>query len=526
MKHIVLFVIMMLVVLTCCTSHEKYEAMRYGLDSINQRNRCDLPFTVQDVEPYVEFFDHHGTANDCMLAHYLLGRAYYESHEAPMALQCYHEAIECADTIDENCDYKQLCRVYAQMAQIFYEQELYKKQLIYEEESEKYAWKGKDTLAALMSYEQKSFAYAKLGKLDSAGIVRENVASKYEEYGYTDYAAIVLSYSLSELIESKEYSKAKQYMDIYESKSGLFDSYRNITNGHEIYYKILGYYYIGIGKIDSAEYYFRKELRDGRYFDNQHAGAKGLAELYQNSHQPDSAAKYYQYTCNMLDSMYAKKTAKEIERMQSMYDYTRHQKEAFIEKEKATQRTHIIWICVAIIVFLCIAGSVIYYDTTRKRKEIEQKYLNSLEIIRQARQDIAKLEANKIDNSELIAEKEHVIHEQRDFLKSLSKDSLIYKQFTIKGMEPTSQEWELIKEQVFDLFPDFKAFMNTYSTMLNDKEYKTCILIRAGFKPKSISNMLGVGPSYISNIRTEMLNRLFSKTGTPKDFDNLLRSIF
>ena len=67
--------------------------------------------------------------------------------------------------------------------------------------------------------------------------------------------------------------------------------------------------------------------------------------------------------------------------------------------------------------------------------------------------------------------------------------------------------------------------METRKDSLNDKEYKTCILIRAGFKPKSISNMLNVGPSYISNIRTEMLQTLFNMDGTPKIFDQLIKKM-
>ena len=61
--------------------------MRQGLDSLNQRNRTDQPFTTKDVEPYVRFFDSHGTATDRLVAHYLLGRASYEAGEAPTALE-------------------------------------------------------------------------------------------------------------------------------------------------------------------------------------------------------------------------------------------------------------------------------------------------------------------------------------------------------------------------------------------------------------------------------------------------------
>ena len=97
MKHL-LSVITILLAFACCTTEADRSRMRAELDSINQRNRNDQPFTAADVQPYVNFFDDHGTANDRLLAHYLLGRAYHEHGEAPMALQCYQDALDCADT--------------------------------------------------------------------------------------------------------------------------------------------------------------------------------------------------------------------------------------------------------------------------------------------------------------------------------------------------------------------------------------------------------------------------------------------
>ena len=136
MKHL-LTIVLTLTLLTCCTTPARREAMRHGLDSINMRNRNDQPFTTADVQPYVDFFDRHGTANDRLLAHYLMGRAYHEQGEAPMALQCYQQAIECADTTAADCDYVQMSRVYSQMAGIFCEQGLYQQQLEFEKKAEK-----------------------------------------------------------------------------------------------------------------------------------------------------------------------------------------------------------------------------------------------------------------------------------------------------------------------------------------------------------------------------------------------------
>ena len=128
---------LLLAALCCCTTEAERNRMRSGLDSINVRNRTDQPFTPQDVQPYVEFFDEdakawhaifgrHGDANDRLLAHYLLGRAYHEKGDAPMALECYQHALNCVDTTAmSEKDFARLSRVYAQMAEIFYYQGLY-----------------------------------------------------------------------------------------------------------------------------------------------------------------------------------------------------------------------------------------------------------------------------------------------------------------------------------------------------------------------------------------------------------------
>ena len=84
-----LAIFLALLLLGACVTDGKRSRMRSGLDSINQRNRSDQPFTVDDVQPYVTFFDRHGTANDRLLAHYLLGRAYYDAGEAPYFQQHY-----------------------------------------------------------------------------------------------------------------------------------------------------------------------------------------------------------------------------------------------------------------------------------------------------------------------------------------------------------------------------------------------------------------------------------------------------
>ena len=60
-----------------------------------------------------------------MLAYYLLGRTYADAGEAPRAIDAYNTAANRADTIATDCDYRQLCFVYTQMALLLYQQNLY-----------------------------------------------------------------------------------------------------------------------------------------------------------------------------------------------------------------------------------------------------------------------------------------------------------------------------------------------------------------------------------------------------------------
>ncbi len=539
-------IFVLLVALCCCTTEADRNRMRSGLDSINQRNRNGQPFTVQDVKPYVQFFDDHGTPNDRLLAHYLLGLAYYDHGEAPMALECYQNAAEGADTTSQDCDYAQLSRVYGQMAEIFYHQGFYREQLEHERQAVKYAWKGKDTLSALMNYEQESLAYKELGDTDSAILVIKEVAEQFNKLGLKADAAITFGSLIRPLVLKKEYAKAKYYMSIYENESGLFDQNGNIAQGREYYYRVKGLYYLKTGSLDSAEFYFRKELRDGKDFNNQNAAAMGLAELYKILNQSDSVGKYALYSYAMNDSASTKKTIKTVERMQSMYNYSRHQEKARQEEKKAADRLIYIWITIAVIMILLVILVVILFilqHVRQKRKNIEAKYQQSVELMAQAKKDLAQLQEYKDNNKQLIAEKEELIHEQdairkqmikkeRSIQESVSiqfKSTNVYQRFvklSDNGKQPTKAEWVDLQDAIFSAYPNFSELMTVHYDDLDDKEYKVCLLIRSDFKPNSISSMLGVLPSTITQIRKKLNKKLFGRQENSKDFDILLKKIY
>lgn len=72
------------------------------LDRADSMNRAYIPMTDGIDSLLLEathYYDRHGTPNQQMRAHYLLGCAYRDKGEAPAALQSYQDAVDCADTL-------------------------------------------------------------------------------------------------------------------------------------------------------------------------------------------------------------------------------------------------------------------------------------------------------------------------------------------------------------------------------------------------------------------------------------------
>ena len=133
--------------------------MRYELLRHKAMNKACITFTSDSVmKEVVDYYDHHGSANERMLANYVLGCVYRDMHEAPMALEYYNKATEQADTTAADCDYGTLYRVYSQMGFLFSKQYLPYQELNAFDKAEKYAYLAKDTLMQLLITKNKGEA--------------------------------------------------------------------------------------------------------------------------------------------------------------------------------------------------------------------------------------------------------------------------------------------------------------------------------------------------------------------------------
>ena len=539
MKHL-LYIFLIGVIFISCGGRE-YAEMQKRLQRLDAYNKSDSVFTTAtEAKAVADYFEDHGTPNEQMLAYYLLGRAYYDIHEAPMALNSFQTASEKADTTSEDCDYRQLSRVYGQMSRLFYRQGLMRQSLLYSDKEEYSSLQGKDTLNALRGMVGKVAPYKNLMLVDSAIYFCEKASSLAYKYGDRQFAAAVLGGIISNLVDCKDYTKAKLYMDRYEQESGYFDSNQCINKGMESYYYIKGNYYLSIGKTDSAEYYFRKELSEGKDFNNQNGGSKGLALLFQKTHQSDSASKYALYSYAMNDSVYAQRATSEVEQMQGMYNYSRNQEIARQEKERA-DNAHIIiqLICVFSFFFIMITF-VIVRDVYKKRKKERLEYKNKVSLLAKTQADVIKLRSYGSELSQMLADKERETaclateidkykerigqqNNSADVLLEKSEAYMLLKKSADKALILSDDDWHQTFMMIIEILPSFNKLISSRRPELNDNEFKTCILLRLYFTPKDVSNMLGVTQPYITKVCRSLMQKLFNEDGKSRDLIKKLK---
>lgn len=556
---------LLLLVLCSCTSETRRAEMRQRLQALNELNRADSVLTAMErdeAQALVSFFDRHGTSNEQVLAHYLLGRCYADMHEAPMALHCYQEAISRADTAALDCDFAQLSRVYGQLATIFYQQGLYHSALEYQDLCSDYGRRGNDTLAALLSDAKKASAYNQLQMDDSTIQTYTDAISQLKAYKYNKVAAGFSGTLAMKLTDKGKTDEAETHFQDYDRYSGFFDSIGNVARGREVYYYAKGMYYLKKSQLDSAEYYFRKELRTGKDFNNQNCGSRGLALLYQQKHIPDSTAKYYAYSYAMNDSCFVQMTTHEIEQAKAMYDYTRQQELAQQERENAARKQRIIWYIVIGSTFIVFYVLYRLYRKQKEQKKLIEQHLSLQAEVMQLRlhkenydrlllekerlgeqlgttqTEIEELRVGKSQLEVLIAQKEDELEQQkakidnykqvkahRDETEKQLRESSVYKMLSEKanrGEELTNAEWKQVEHFVIDFLPEFYRFVSSREYSLTTRMYRICILTRLQFPNKAISCMLGVSAPSISQTRPIIMKKLFNTSDNGKDLGEKL----
>jgi len=529
-------------VIGCGESHER---MLHQLEMQEQANRADSVMRNDSLaEALAGYFDSHGSANERMRACYILGRTYFDLGELPRALETYYQAADCADTTAADCDYKTLSRVHAQAAEVFRRQIQLQSALAELRAAEYWAKKGKDALMAIECYASLSDIYNLMNKPDSVIYIKARSVDMFKKIGREDRAAQTVITAVTSLLKTGNTAKAAQYISLYEKKSGFFKQDGEIRDGCEIYYYIKGRYYLAVGRHDSAEYFFRKELSRGKDLNNQIAACRGLQEIFAVRSIPDSLAKYANLGYMLNDSAYSMSEMENIQKFQQSYNYS-HNKQLADEKEREAERTRMALVVLCVFIMLVTILSLYLLSNYRHRKdESIRLYQLNLEQLTKAQTELMELRScEKQELEGLINRKNEEILRLQGLIasqKELHGNSALLEQHLEQSIvvrrlhgllecNPPQQASQVDFRELRDLvnkhIPHFYTSLNTAEQALRPIEYDVCLLVRTHFLPAEICRLTGRSDSYISNLRKGILQKVYGVKGTPKDLDQRILRI-
>ena len=400
-------------------------------------------------------------------------------------------------------------------------------------------------MMALNETVYKIVAYNDMERYDSVEYIFDEAFSQLSAYYGIKYASRYSVLPIKSFLSMKKFDRVRNCLNNYERESGYMDSMGNVSQGHEIYYFYKGQYYLETNRLDSAELFFRKELT-AKDHNNQNAASFGLAQLYQQKSMPDSAAKYALYSYAMNDSANNELATNVIAVSQAMYDYSRHQRQAELEREKTTQtkkRLYAVVVLSAIIIIcMIIIAGVTVLVLQLNRKNMLLRYHRKVEELTRAQTTL-----NQMRQQENLSAQEISIKEQKILLLQTELDALMVdekvRHETEKGLMDecglsslldnrsasgqmlSEDEWNMIDQFISEHLPSFCEFLENQKSKLGLFKSRLCILLRFRVGVKGAASMLGVSSPYVSKISGIILSDLFHTGGSGKKLTRYLSTI-
>lgn len=542
-------ILLLLLLLASCGSSERGRMLAV-LDEADSLNRNYIPFTTDSaLKIATEWFDSHGSANERVRAHYLLGCAYRDMGEAPAALQSYHDAVDCADTTSTDCDYRLLCRVYSQIAYVFHEQYMPNSELRMLDNAIKYAYLSGDTLLALNCQENKIGSYYQLNNNDSVIAISWEMNRKYKEAGNIKRSSLCLGTALFLVLRQGHYEDTKKVLTEYTRHSDIFRQNGEVLPGYELLYYVKGMYFLGTNQLDSSKYYLNKMFKNKLDINSTKAAYEGLYKYYAHIHQYDSAAKYSELYTALNDSSYMRMTTNQLAHLQCMYDYTRHQQLAERKTQEAERSKVVILFLLLISILIMVLLSYIYKVIKYRQNEAIRIYNSNYNQIKETYEktklEVENLQLKSSEDNSLIAIKKKEIEELKaslseymeysDYFRKRREKKKVYDSYFINelhhqascGIEAFSTDFRKLTEL---MEKNDKDFLNVLSTRfvncsLTPKEIRIIMLIRLHFLPTEIAVLLNTSIQSITNSRKRLLVKMFGKTGGAKDFDREIQQL-
>lgn len=468
----------------------------------------------------VDYFEHHRKVLPSLLGktgfalpYLYAGRIFADLGDAPQALDYYQRALDVQPLtplhIREGQEgvtrlVKQRGLLYSFIGETMYYQCLYSESVASFQESFHYAGLIKDTLDMIYTLRDIAEQYKFLDSNDSSLLYYKKALSLAVSSHNTKMRNDVMAQIASLYIKTNNFDSAYYYIKPSLQKIDTAD----ITATYSIASKI----YKHRGNIDSTLICYNKLLLygnlDGKYFAH-----KELSHYYLLHNDTRKAFQHIQSFITYDDTIKAYRNAETVARMHAAYNFQKHEREASQLKISNDRKEKIIIISGLVIALL----TMIIYVLVYRNKQNKLRCARQQQLLRELKKNIEKDSGNQNEKFDLqkiaLAAIKRTDIYKTFFLLSQTQDRLV------KG-----DEWEEFSQEFNNYFPDFKLKLaGMYN--LSTKQYRVCMLRKAGFGTTAICYLACYEKTSIYSIYKRLYYQATGKNGTTADFDKLLNTL-
>ena len=514
------------------------DRMRQQLQQLQARNQSDSLMTDDSLATALcTWFDSHGTPNERMLAHYLMGRTWADKGEAPQALEEYHTAAECADTTAADCDYELLTKIDLHLGTTFFQKQLFIQALHSFQDASQYADKANSTKLDIYAQEQVSRCYYAMNNIDKALMTLKSVQKNYLKSKDTLSANICSATIAFYLISTGRDEEARPQLNLFEKAIASSDELLDEHEDWKLFHYHKGLFFLHVRETDSAKSCFYTLLKQARSINNKVGAYNGLFQLYKTIGNIDSVAKYASLRTQINDSTYNLSLSSLISQQEAQYNYSRLQNLANKKSIEANEnRLNFQFLAILFILVLFVV-SLLLYRRNLLIQRLKAKHATNMLAYSNIKSQLKDIDLQNTNNIEKRNELENELAFLKDKIKEMEKEiphpdrwnienNLLetdiicnIKRKSAKGNMISSQEWNDLRQLMNIYLPDFMESLDGYDYKPNLKETQICVLLKLRFGLSEISNLINMSYSSLGNCRKRLLLKLFGITGSAKDFD-------
>ena len=552
------------------------DAMRMNalIAEADSMNRNYVDFTTDSAMLLAAgYFDRHGTPNERMKAHYLLGCAYRDMGEAPRALAAFHDAIDCADTTATDCDYTLLVKVHGQMASLLLGIQLPHEALEAAQKALEVSRLIGDTAMVVHCEALKAHSYYLVGQLDSVVYLSERQSRYFLLHGDTIYSNISLKSAIAALLDMGRLQEAHKAIAKFEQLL-KYDTLGYVKQALGNYDILKGHYYLLASKLDSARHYLRRAASTANVSPAEKVNLyRLLASYYAKIGQADSVLKYSQLYVAKDDSVYRVSVRQEFHKMHALFNYERikrsaEQKEYEISRLKSFIAISLLLFCV--LALLAVAYSVwkkrkmdvqlsllnkkytdslVRYSIVRKEtelleqsakanstliRELSQEKDNNHQVIEKLRQKVSMLESDVKQHREELDKQGYIVSCYQKDKKSPQQWSKGEQLFNLplishlhdivsKGQQPSDQQMMEMKDIIESLHPAFTQKIQELYPQINPQNLLFCISTKLRFINSERAVIFNMSPQSVTNRSSFLYKKLTGRKGGSGDFERLIQ---